>query len=91
MFSILEIILMFSALYSLRTSLIAIISSVVGLELGLFFIYPFVISLLLLMGYDKLTALTATLGATVVGIYGSTLSGVMYSVSNSITERSTTL
>lgn len=66
--------------------IIAIISSVVGLELGLFFIYPFVISLLLLMGYDKLTALTATLGATVVGIYGSTLSGVMYSVSNSITN-----
>ena len=62
--------------------LIAIISSVTGLEVGLFFMFPLVISLLLVMGYDKITALFATLGATIVGMFGSTFAGTLYSVGN---------
>lgn len=63
-------------------SIIAIISSVVGLELGMFAIFPLVISLIVLMGYDKFTALAATLGATIVGMFGSTFSYTMYGITN---------
>ena len=62
--------------------IIAIISSIVGLEVGMFFVFPFIISLVLLLGYDKLTALSATVGATVIGIYGSTLSGIFHGFSS---------
>ncbi len=67
-------------------SIVAVISSITGLEVGMFITFPFIISLLMLMGYDKLTALAATVGATVIGIYGSTISGVMYNVSNQVTS-----
>ena len=62
--------------------LVAIISSLAGLEVGLFFIFPFLISVLLVMGYDKLVALSATLGATIVGMFGSTFSNTLYSAGN---------
>ena len=62
--------------------LVAIISSITGLEVGLFFIFPLLISILLMMGYDKLTALSATLGATIVGMFGSTFAGTLYSAGN---------
>lgn len=71
-------------------SVIAIISSVVGLELGMFAIFPLLISLILLMGYDKLTALAATLGATIVGMFGSTFSYTMYGIVNSYASTSMT-
>lgn len=61
---------------------LAIISSVAGLDLGLFVLFPFLISVLLIMGYDKITGLLATLGATVVGMFGSTLSGSLYKTGN---------
>lgn len=62
--------------------LVAIISSITGLEVGLFFMFPLLISILLVMGYDKLTALSATLGATIVGMFGATFAGTLYSVGN---------
>lgn len=62
--------------------LVAIISSVTGLEVGLFFMFPLLISVLLVMGYDKLTALSATLGATIVGMFGATFAGTLYSMGN---------
>lgn len=66
------------------TVLIAVISSVTGLEVGMLFIFPFVISLIILLGYDKLTALAATIGATLVGMMGSTYSYNSYGIVNSI-------
>jgi len=63
---------------------IALLSSFCGLELGLFFLFPFVISILLAMGYDKLTGLSATLGATIIGIYGATFAGTLFDASNKI-------
>ncbi len=66
------------------TVLISIISSVAGLGLGLVFIFPFIISLLILLEYDKFTALLATLGATIVGMIGSTYSYTAYGISNGI-------
>lgn len=63
---------------------IAVISSITGLEFGLFFIFPFFISIILLMGHDKLTALAATLGATIIGMFGNTYGGAIYSVNNQL-------
>ena len=58
--------------------LMAIISSITGLELALFVLFPFIISLVLMMGYDKIIALVATFGATIVGMYGATYAGTLY-------------
>lgn len=54
-------------------ALIAIIVSVSGLSFGMLFVFPFIISLVLLMGYNKLVAASVTVGSTIVGIMGTTL------------------
>lgn len=52
--------------------LFAILSSVANLGLMFFVFIPFVVSIILKMGYDKLTALLSTIGAIFVGMIGST-------------------
>jgi len=52
--------------------LFAIITSVCGLNYGLLLFFPFVISLILLMGYDKIVALLSTVGGVLVGLMGTT-------------------
>lgn len=52
--------------------LFAILSSFTGLSIAIFVIVPLFISAILLLGYDKMTALFATVGATLVGTIGST-------------------
>jgi len=52
--------------------LIVAISSVFDYGLGLFIFFPFLISIILAMGYDKFTALIATFGSLLVGTIGST-------------------
>ncbi len=54
--------------------LFAILTSVCGLELGLIVFFPFVFSLVLLMGYDKVVAALTTVGSVMVGLAGSTFS-----------------
>ena len=54
--------------------LFAVISSMTGLSIGILFLFPFVISIILLMGYDKITAIMTTAGAVIVGLIGSTYS-----------------
>ena len=56
--------------------ILAIIASITGLELGIaiLFVFPFIISLVLLMGYNKLVAASVTVGSVMVGLIGSTLS-----------------
>lgn len=66
--------------------ILTIISSICGLELGLFIIFPFIISVILLMGYDNLTALSATVGSTLIGIYGSTFAGTTYGINVQILQ-----
>lgn len=58
---------------SVITVLIAIITSVTGLSVGVMFLFPFVISLVLLMGYNKNVAALVTVGASVIGTMGITL------------------
>ncbi len=58
---------------SLIMILTAVIVSVTGLSFGILFVFPFIISVILLMGYNKLVAASVTVGSTIVGILGTTL------------------
>ena len=57
---------------SIIMTLFAIITSICGLNYGLLLFFPFVISLVLLMGYDKIVALLTTVGGVCVGLMGTT-------------------
>lgn len=50
--------------------LFAIITSMTGITIPLFVFVPFVVSIILLLGYDKLVALTATISSIIVGYIG---------------------
>ena len=52
----------------------ALLASCVGMTYTLIFLFPFVIAILLLMGYDKFLAATVTVGSAIVGIMGSLFS-----------------
>ncbi len=56
--------------------LIAAIVSVTGMMVPILFLFPFIISVVLKMGYNKLVAATVTVGPTLAGVSGTTL-GVM--------------
>lgn len=62
-----------SIFLALSMILIAVIVSVSGLSLGMIFVFPLIISLILLMGYNKLVAASVTVGSTMVGLMGTTL------------------
>ena len=46
-------------------------SAIAGLSLPLLFFFPFIIAVLLAMGYDRITAALITAGSVVVGLIGS--------------------
>ena len=52
------------------TALFAILSSLTGFTMSLFVFVPFVISIILLLGYDKLVAISSTIVAIIVGYIG---------------------
>lgn len=52
--------------------LLGVITSFCGLQLGLVIFFPFIISLILLMGYDKIVAALTVVGSTMIGIAGTT-------------------
>ena len=62
----------------------ALVSSIVGLDLGLIIVFPILMGLIVKIGYDKLVALSATLGATIVGMYGATFAGTLYGANTTI-------
>lgn len=53
--------------------LIAAIVSVTGLMIPIILLFPFIISVVLKMGYNKLVAATVTVGPTLAGVAGTTL------------------
>lgn len=55
--------------------LLAIMTSMAGLTNALLFVFPFIISIIVLMGYSKATAALATIGSVAVGLIGTTVSG----------------
>ena len=52
--------------------LLAIITSICGLQLGLVIFFPMLVSIILLMGYDKIVAALTLVGSTMIGIAGTT-------------------
>lgn len=52
---------------------ITAITSVTGLSFGLLVIFPITISLVLMMGYNKLVAASVTVGSVIAGLIGTTL------------------
>ncbi len=54
--------------------LFAALSSMAGLSVVLLVFFPFVISIILLMGYDKITAAMLTVGSVIAGLIGSVFS-----------------
>ncbi len=52
--------------------LLAVITSTCGLNLGLLIVFPFIISLVFLLKYDKIVALLTTVGSVCVGMMGTT-------------------
>ncbi len=57
-------------------SIFSIISSMAGITTGLLFLFPLVISIILLMGYNKQTAALTTVGSVAVGLIGTTVSAI---------------
>ena len=55
-------------------TLFAFLTSFAGLQLALLMLFPFVISLVLMMGYNKSTAVAVTAGSVAVGLMGTTFS-----------------
>lgn len=54
--------------------MIALFTSITGAYIGILIIIPFIISLVLLMGYDKITAAMVTVGSIAIGMIGTTIS-----------------
>lgn len=57
---------------SIMMVLIALLTSICGLQIGLVIFYPMIVSLILLMGYDKIVAALAVVGSTMIGMLGTT-------------------
>ena len=52
--------------------LLALLTSICGLQIGMFVFFPFLAALILLMGYDKITVALTLVGATAIGLAGTT-------------------
>lgn len=69
---------------SLMMIIIAFTVSVCGIQIALFFFFPLLISIILLMGYDKVTAAMVTVGSTMIGLMGSTYAYSNTNIINSV-------
>ena len=64
---------------------LALLSSMAGFSLPVLILFPFIISTLLLMGYNKVTAAMLTVGSTVAGLIGTVFSsGETYGITQVI-------
>lgn len=64
--------------------LIATITSVTGLSFAMIFVFPFIASIVLAMGYNKLVAASVTVGSVVAGLAGTTLGNSSVSYMNQV-------
>ncbi len=53
-------------------SILAVITSVFGLSISLLAFFPLIISLIILMGYNKIVAISTTVGGVIAGLIGTT-------------------
>ena len=69
---------------SIMMVFIALRTSICGLQLGLIIFYPMLVSLILLMGFDKIVAALTIVGSTMIGMLGTTFgynnTGILYSI-----------
>ena len=56
---------------ALTTVLFALLSAIVGNQIVLFTLIPFAVSILMKLGFNKVTSLAATVGAILIGVAGS--------------------
>ena len=56
---------------------LALLSSMAGLSIIIIILFPFIISVMLLMGYDKITIAMLTIGSVVAGLIGTVFSSAM--------------
>ena len=54
----------------LTVIIFAVLESLTGMTVNLLVFVPFVVSIILLLGYDKLVAITSTIGAILIGFIG---------------------
>lgn len=59
--------------------IMAMVTSVCGASQGVWFIIPFIISVVLLMGYDRITAAMVTIAPIAVGLVGNTFASTYIS------------
>lgn len=57
---------------SIMVVLIAVLVSICGLQFGIALFIPFIVALILLMGYDRIVAALVTVGSIAVGLIGTT-------------------
>lgn len=69
---------------SVTMVVLAAITSAVGFSFGLIVLFPMLISLILLMGYNKLVAASVTVGSVVVGMIGNTFAVDIFSYVNTV-------
>jgi len=64
--------------------LLSAITSLVGFSFGLIILFPMLISIILMMGYNKLVAASVTVGSVICGMIGNTYANDTFSYINSI-------
>ena len=57
---------------SVIVGLVALLVSICGLNIGIAIFVPFIVSIIFLMGYDKIVAAYAVVGSICAGMLGST-------------------
>ena len=57
---------------SVMMVLLAVITSICGLQLGLILFFPMLASVILLLGYDKIVVALTLVGSTMIGVAGTT-------------------
>lgn len=75
---------------TISTILIAVITSVTGMSYGIIFVFPIIIAIVLLMGYNKIVAAMVTVGASAVGMIGTTIGETAVSAINELLNTTTT-
>ena len=71
--------------------LLSVIVSFTGFTYEAIIIFPFIIAIVFMLGYDKITASLVTLGPVITGIMGSTFSNAVNGTFNGILNSSSTI
>jgi len=70
--------------------ILTLITSFAGLSTALLFVFPLFVQIILLLGYDKVTAAMVTAGSVLVGLVGTTIGYNSVSIFSAILEIKTT-